>query len=443
MKKQIKITNILASALVSTALASATMFSLTNVAKAVTCDYGDEINTGSTSSCVGNASEANYRSNAIGANSRAGYYSNALGNGSLAISNDSYNWYYENTDGNLFTTNAPGGSLFSGAHEYGTYRYNQVYGRQEFISEDAYYYVDAKTSTDGYTGKNFYRDYLSNSSQLNALYSPEQIIAYGYDIGILPNDNVVYGSVAIGNDSLAVRGSAAVGDSAVALNYSSATGTAAYASEGSVANGYYSNAVNGSVASGYFSYAEDLSVASGFNSVAILGSTAAGAFSSATGNNSVAIGYGSNAEANNSVALGANSNAEANNSVALGANSYANRPNTVSVGSAGSERQITNVAPGTQGTDAVNVNQLTKVKEKATAGIAMAMAMGGGANIPQGKNNAFTMAVGAFDSQQALAASYTTVIGPSSQLNASVGYSGFGGSNETQLGARIGATYSW
>ena len=412
--------------LVSTALASATMFSLTNVAKAVTCDYGDEINTGFSSTCVGNTSESNYRSNAIGASSRAGDYSNALGSGSLAINNDSYDWFYDNKDGNQFTTNAPGGSLISGAHEYGTHRYNQVYGREEFISEDAYYYVDAKTSTDGYTGKNFYRDYLSNSSQLNALYSPEQIIAYGYDIGILPNDNVVYGSVAIGNDSLAVRGSAAVGDSAVALNYSSATGTAAYASEGSVANGYYSNAVNGSVASGYFSYAEDLSVASGFNSVALLGSTAAGAFSSATGNNSVAIGYGSNAEANNSVALGANS--------------YANRANTVSVGSAGSERQITNVAPGTQGTDAVNVNQLTKVKEKATAGIAMAMAMGGGANIPQGKNNAFTMAVGAFDTQQAVAASYATVVSPNAQINASVGY-GMGG--ESQLGARIGTTFSW
>ena len=429
MKKQIKITKILASALISTALASATMFSLTNVAKAVTCDSGiDEINTGWTSSCVGNASEATYRSNAIGANSRAGNYSNAFGNGSLAINNDSYNWYYDNTDGNPFTTNAPGGSIISGAHTYGTYRYNEVYGREDYnISEDAYYYyVDAKTSTDGYTGKNFYRDYLSNSSQLNALYSPEQIIAYGYDIGILPNDYVVYGSVAIGNDSLAVRGSAAVGDSAVALNYSSATGTAAYASEGSVANGYYSNAVNGSVASGYFSYAEDLSVASGFNSGAILGSTAVGAFSSAIGNNSVAIGY--------------SSNAEADNSVALGANSYANRPNTVSVGSAGSERQITNVAPGTQGTDAVNVNQLTKVKEKATAGIAMAMAMGGGANIPQGKNNAFTMAVGAFDTQQAVAASYATAVSPNAQINASVGY-GMGG--ESQLGARIGTTFSW
>ena len=70
----------------------------------------------------------------------------------------------------------------------------------------------------------------------------------------------------------------------------------------------------------------------------------------------------------------------------------------------------------------------------------MAMAMGGGANIPQGKNNAFTMAVGAFDTQQAVAASYATVVSPNAQINASVGY-GMGG--ESQLGARIGTTFSW
>lgn len=45
--------------------------------------------------------------------------------------------------------------------------------------------------------------------------------------------------------------------------------------------------------------------------------------------------------------------------MALGSFSVADRANTVSVGSAGAERQITNVAAGTQGTDAVNVNQMT------------------------------------------------------------------------------------
>ncbi|CAG9208086.1 hypothetical protein BVI434_2180014 [Burkholderia vietnamiensis] len=51
------------------------------------------------------------------------------------------------------------------------------------------------------------------------------------------------------------------------------------------------------------------------------------------------------------------------NSVAIGANSSdGGRSNVVSVGSDTQQRQITNVAPGTQGTDAVNVNQLTQVQ---------------------------------------------------------------------------------
>ncbi|OXI30913.1 hypothetical protein CFB89_26855 [Burkholderia sp. AU16741] len=51
------------------------------------------------------------------------------------------------------------------------------------------------------------------------------------------------------------------------------------------------------------------------------------------------------------------------NSVAIGANSTdGGRSNVVSVGSDTQQRQITNVAPGTQGTDAVNVNQLTQVQ---------------------------------------------------------------------------------
>lgn len=412
------------------ALITSSLFNLSEVKASEQCG-NDEFSSSWSTTCIGSRSEAFYRGVATGANSRAGEYSNATGSGSMAINNDYYEWNYANDYSgysNSFTTNGTPGSW--NQHIYSTYRQNSVYGI-DGESEDGEYYVASRQSLNGNSGEDFYRDYLSNRSDGEGGYristSPLALINSPLSFNIF--NDIVYGSVANGYDSTAILGSVATGDSSVALNYSSATGAGSYATEGSVANGYFANAVNGSVSNGYFAYADDLSVATGFLSFATQGSVASGAFSSATGNNSVAIGYGSNAEANNSVALGANS--------------YANRPNTVSVGSAGSERQITNVAPGTQGTDAVNVNQLTKVKEKATAGIAMAMAMGGGANIPQGKNNAFTMAVGAFDTQQALAASYTTVIGPSSQLNASVGYSGFGGSNETQLGARIGATYSW
>jgi autotransporter adhesin len=86
------------------------------------------------------------------------------------------------------------------------------------------------------------------------------------------------------------------------------------------------------------------------------------------------------------VAFGANSVASGENSVALGANSVASEANTVSVGSAGNERRITNVAPGVNGTDAVNLNQMSElrndmsssintVRRAAYGGIAAAMAM--------------------------------------------------------------------
>ena len=90
--------------------------------------------------------------------------------------------------------------------------------------------------------------------------------------------------------------------------------------------------------------------------------------------------------------------------------------------------------------EAKGMNKGGKTSCYAKGGVVKKMAMGGGANIPQGKNNAFTMAVGAFDTQQAVAASYATVVSPNAQINASVGY-GMGG--ESQLGARIGTTFSW
>ncbi|CRY70400.1 trimeric autotransporter adhesin YadE [Yersinia pseudotuberculosis] len=80
---------------------------------------------------------------------------------------------------------------------------------------------------------------------------------------------------------------------------------------------------------------------------------------SATGTDAMAGGAGSVASGSNSTAMGTGSKATAANSTALGANSVADRENSVSVGSVGNERQLTNVAAGTQGTDAVNLDQLT------------------------------------------------------------------------------------
>ena len=436
-------------------LAASTSFTSIKSANAVDCtNIAGAAYISTSNVCVGSNTAFISGGNTVsGNNARAAYQSSAYGNSATAVGPYAANWGEDSTnfDGNIYST------LESRTDQrLGTYRLNKVHGitttllfnsggdeigsttynpagpgtlsttyNTGFSSEDSvdhseeYYSVDQKSTANYLNPIDFYQDYLSNST---GSISPFSLL--GKDWGsAFDNER---GSVAMGYNALATFGSNAIGNNSVATNYSNALGAGSFAQNGSSAIGYYSQALNLSNAMGYFAYAED-------------GSVAIGALSQAL-NNSVALGSGASATAVNSVALGSAASATAANSVALGFDSIANRANTVSVGSVGSERQITNVAPGTQGTDAVNLNQLNKVESKATSGIAMAMAMGGGANIPQGKNNAFTMAVGAFDTQQAVAASYATVVSPNAQINASVGY-GMGG--ESQLGARIGTTFSW
>ncbi|MFC0692230.1 YadA family autotransporter adhesin [Paraburkholderia humisilvae] len=87
---------------------------------------------------------------------------------------------------------------------------------------------------------------------------------------------------------------------------------------------------------------------------------AIGAHARANGTNAIAIGADARASGSNSLALGAATNASADNSVALGYGSNADRANSVSLGTTGNERHITHVAPAIEGTDAVNLNQLTQ-----------------------------------------------------------------------------------
>ena len=423
-------------------LAASTSFTSIKSANAVDCtNIAGAAYISTSNVCVGSNTAFIWGGNTVsGNNARAAYQSSAYGNSATAVGPNDADWGEDSTndDGNIYST------LQSGTDQrLGTYRLNKVHGitttllfnsdgdeigfttydpagdgtlspityntgfssLDSFVSTEEYYSVDQKSTANYLDPIDFYQDYLSNST---GSISPFSLLAkdWGSDF-----DNE-RGSVAMGYNALATFGSNAIGNNSVATNYSNALGAGSFAQNGSSAIGYYSQALNLSNAMGYFAYAEDGSVAIGTLSQAL----------------------------NGSVALGSGASATAANSVALGFDSIANRANTVSVGSVGSERQITNVAPGTQGTDAVNLNQLNKVESKATSGIAMAMAMGGGANIPQGKNNAFTMAVGAFDTQQAVAASYATVVSPNAQINASVGY-GMGG--ESQLGARIGTTFSW
>ncbi|KWZ31554.1 ESPR-type extended signal peptide-containing protein [Burkholderia anthina] len=110
----------------------------------------------------------------------------------------------------------------------------------------------------------------------------------------------------------------------------------------------------------------------GNNSVASDANSAAfGMGTTASGNASTAIGAYASATGYHSSALGVASIASGSESVAIGTNSRADRDNSVSVGSSTLQRQITNMAAGTQGTDAVNVSQLSPV----------VTALGGGAAI--------------------------------------------------------------
>jgi autotransporter adhesin len=109
----------------------------------------------------------------------------------------------------------------------------------------------------------------------------------------------------------------------------------------------------------------------------------------------------------------------------LGAGSVANDPNVVSVGSPGHERRIENVAAGINPTDAVNVGQLqaaqaqtnaftdlrfTQVRDRASAGIAGAMAA---VNIPQAWAPGKTLiglGVGVRDGQGGFAVGVSTML---------------------------------
>ncbi len=151
------------------------------------------------------------------------------------------------------------------------------------------------------------------------------------------------------------------------------------------------------------------------------------------------------------------------NSAAIGANSTdGGRQNVVSVGSDTQQRQVINVAPGTQGTDAVNMNQLTQVQttlstalsgqqsqinslgsqlqqtdQMARQGIA---AVGAMASIPQLDRDAnFGMGMGAstFLGQKAIAVNMQARITENLKASINGGFSG----GQKVIGA--GMLYQW
>nr|WP_325051427.1 YadA-like family protein [Pseudomonas chlororaphis] len=194
-------------------------------------------------------------------------------------------------------------------------------------------------------------------------------------------------------------------------------------------------------------------------------SIAGGAGAVASGNNSAAVGTRSQATGENSVALGNGAKASARNATALGANSVADRENSVSVGSAGNERQITNLAAGTHGTDAVNLDQLTRSvaditssanaytdqrymelkndlkqqDEILSAGIAGAMAM---ASLPQSYSPGSSMTTAAASTYRGQA---SLAFGVSHMSSNGRWVTKLQGSTDTQrkVGLAVGIGYQW
>ncbi|BEU75146.1 hypothetical protein MAFF211271_47010 (plasmid) [Ralstonia syzygii subsp. indonesiensis] len=197
--------------------------------------------------------------------------------------------------------------------------------------------------------------------------------------------------------------------------------------------------------------------------------TAMGAAASAGGDQSIAAGHNAQSGGDSSIAMGANAKATANHAVAMGDGSVADRANTMSVGSAGNERQVTNVAAGVQGTDAVNVSQLSQtvyaavgdlpagttakqytdeqvgmvrqgvnqVARGAYSGIAAATALTMIPDVDQGKTIAVGIGAASYKGYQAVALGASARIAQNLKAKMGVGYSSEG----TTVG--VGASYQW
>jgi autotransporter adhesin len=239
-------------------------------------------------------------------------------------------------------------------------------------------------------------------------------------------------SSATGRDAVAFgSGATSAGNNAVAVGVNSVASRDNAIAVGNTAQATGVNAIaigTGAVATG--------SVALGVGAQASNGGAALGDYAVATGTDSAA--------------LGPKSRATARNSVAIGAGSVATDDNVLSVGAPGLERRITNVAAGISSTDAVNVGQLNDVNSrlmsqiarvdgemnKVRGGVAMAMAMSGGA-LPSEARGGVAVNVGTYGGQTALGVSHYI------RLNNAVVLSGSVGLQDRQVGGRAGVMTVW
>ena len=179
--------------------------------------------------------------------------------------------------------------------------------------------------------------------------------------------------------------------------------------------------------------------------------------------NATAVGSHTLVSASNSTAIGAQAVATHTNSVALGAGTATTADNQVHVGG----RTIGGVAAGVAATDAVNVSPLNaisvvatgldtridaleaialdfdedldRIDDRASAGTATAIALGGNAFLPDKQFN-LTGNMGLYRGAYAGAIQVGAMVSPNAAFNAGVA-KGF--NKGGKLGARVGFTFGW
>ena len=180
--------------------------------------------------------------------------------------------------------------------------------------------------------------------------------------------------------------------------------------------------------------------------------------SEASGYSAIAFGYKAKADGRRSIALGDRSVTTGDSSVSLGSDSNdGGRSNVISVGSEGAERQVTNVAPGTQGTDAVNLNQLSQMgaqinnqfgnlqhqidanRREANAGTAGAMAMAGMPQAYMPGKSMLAAGAASFRGESALAVGMSSITDNGRWVTKFTGSANSRG----QVGVSVGAGYQW
>lgn len=263
-------------------------------------------------------------------------------------------------------------------------------------------------------------------------------------------------SISIGDSSAGAIQTIAIGttanasaSTAIAIGRNATASDAAAIAIGGGINGFQAQATG------------QLSIAIGNGSSATTdGAVAIGGTNSGTtvasGTDALAL-QGGAAGGTSSIALGAGATVQAghDNSVALGAGAQSTRANQVMVGTAattytmpGITSSASKAAQGpvhgvvttdANGNLASDGGALHRQVEGNTEGVAMAMALAGGLNLPEGKNFGISGNWGTFDGEHAMGFGAVGRVSKNVYLNGGVGI----GAGHGKVGGRAGVMFTW